>query len=70
MFKMISAVYSHLEKMADLNNDVTEKADILYLNENIHCIILLLIRVILKTDKLFLFYAISNIYSPLKYSRA
>ena len=51
MFKMISAVYSHLEKMADLNNDVNERADILYLNENIHCIILLLIRVILKTDK-------------------
>ena len=43
MFKIISAVYSHLKKMADLNNDVTKRVDILYLNENIFCIILLLI---------------------------
>ena len=39
------------KKMADLNNDVTKRDDTLYLNENILCILLLLISVILKTDK-------------------
>ena len=43
MFKMISAVYSHQSKMAELNNDVTKMADVLKLNENLLCIILLLI---------------------------
>ena len=42
MFKMISAVYIHL-KMAELNDDITKMADILNLNENLLCIILLLI---------------------------
>ena len=42
MFKMISAVYSHL-KMSELNDDITKMADILNLNENLLCIILLLI---------------------------
>ena len=36
-------VYSHHRKMADLNDDVTKMADILNLNENLLCIILLLI---------------------------
>ena len=43
MFKMISTVYSHLRKMAEPNDDVTKMADILDLNENLLCIILLLI---------------------------
>ena len=43
MFKMIRTVYSHLRKMAELNNDVTKMSDILNLNENLLCIILLLI---------------------------
>ena len=43
MFKMISTVYSHLRKMAELNDDVTKMTDILNLNENLLCIILLLI---------------------------
>ena len=43
MFKMIRAVYSHQNKMAELNDDVTKMADILNLNKNILCIILLLI---------------------------
>ena len=43
MFKMINTVYSHLRKMAELNDDVTKMADILNLNENLLCIILLLI---------------------------
>ena len=44
MFKMISTVYSHLRKMAELNDDVTKMADILnFLNENLLCIILSLI---------------------------
>ena len=43
MLKMISAVYSQLKKMAELNNDVTKMAGILNLNENLLCIILLLI---------------------------
>ena len=43
MFKTISAVYSHQNKMAELNDDVTKMADILNLNENLLCIILLLI---------------------------
>ena len=43
MFKMTSAVYSHQSKMAELNDDVTKMADILNLNENLLCIILLLI---------------------------
>ena len=43
MFKMISTVYSHLRKMTELNYDVTKMADILNLNENLLCIILLLI---------------------------
>ena len=43
MFKMISAVYSHLSKMAELNDDVTKMAEILILNENLLCIFLLLI---------------------------
>ena len=41
MFKMISAVYSHQSKMAELNNGVTKMADILNLNENVLCIIIL-----------------------------
>ena len=40
---MISADYSHLRKMAELNNEVTKMADTLNLNENLLCIILLLI---------------------------
>ena len=40
---MIGAVYSHLRKMAELNDDVTKMADIMNLNENLLCIILLLI---------------------------
>ena len=43
MFKMICAVYSHQRKMAELNDDVIKMADILNLNENLLCIILLLI---------------------------
>ena len=43
MFKMISTVCSHLRKMAEFNDDVTKMADILNLNENLLCIILLLI---------------------------
>ena len=43
MFKMISAVYSHLRKLAELNDDVTKMAVILNLNENLLCLILLLI---------------------------
>ena len=43
MFKMISAVYSHQRKMSELNDDVTEMTDILNLNENLPCIVLLLI---------------------------
>ena len=43
MSKMISAIYSHQNKMAKLNDDVTKMADILNLNENLLCIILLLI---------------------------
>ena len=43
MIKMISAVYSHQNKMAELNDDVTKMADMLNLNENLLCIILLLI---------------------------
>ena len=43
MFEMISAVYSNQSKMAELNDDVTKMADILNLNENLLCIILLLI---------------------------
>ena len=43
MFKMISAVYSDLKKMTELNDDVTKMAGILNLNENLLCIILLLI---------------------------
>ena len=39
---MISIVYSHLRNMAELNDDVTKMADILNLNENLPCIILLL----------------------------
>ena len=43
MFKMISAVYSQLTKMTELNDDVTKMADILNLNENLLCIVILLI---------------------------
>ena len=43
MFKMINAVYSHPRKTAELNDVVTKMADILNLNENLLCIILLLI---------------------------
>ena len=43
MFKMISAVYFHLSKMAELNDDVTKMTDILNLNKNLLCFILLLI---------------------------
>ena len=43
MFKMISAVYSHPSKMAELNDDVTKMADILNVNKNLLCFILLLI---------------------------
>ena len=42
MFKMISAVYSHL-KVDELNDDITKMADILNLNENLLCILILLI---------------------------
>ena len=41
--QMISTVYSHQSKMAELNDDVTSMADILYLNENLLYVILLLI---------------------------
>ena len=37
MFKMMGVVYSHLSKMAELNDDVTKMADILHLNENLLC---------------------------------
>ena len=40
MFKMISAVYSHLSKVAELNDSATKMADILNLNKNQLCIIL------------------------------
>ena len=40
MFKLISTVYSHQIKMAELNDDVTKMADILNLDENLFCIIL------------------------------
>ena len=43
MFKMISAVYSHLNKLAKLNDDVIKMADIVNLNENILFIIISLI---------------------------
>ena len=43
MFKIISVVYSRQSKMAELNDDVTKMADVLNLNENLLCIILLLI---------------------------
>ena len=43
MFKMISAVYSYQCKMTELNDDVIKMADILNLNENLLCFILLLI---------------------------
>ena len=43
MFRMISAVCSHQSEMAELNDGVTKLADILNLNENLLCIILLLI---------------------------
>ena len=51
MLKMISAVYSQLLKMAELIDDVTKMADMLNLNENLLCIILLLILGRFKTDK-------------------
>ena len=51
MFKMISAVYSRLNKMAKLNDDVIKMADIVNLNENLLCIIISLILGHLKTDK-------------------
>ena len=41
---MISAVYSHRSKIAELKYDVIKMADILNLNENLLCIILSLIR--------------------------
>ena len=44
MFKIISAVYSRLNKMAELNDDVIKMADILNLNENLLCMIMSLIR--------------------------
>ena len=44
MFRMISAVYSHLTQMAKLNDDVTKIADILNQNGIRLCIILLLMR--------------------------
>ena len=43
MLKMTSAIYPHLSKIAELNNDVTKTADILNLNEDLLCIIPLLI---------------------------
>ena len=43
MFKIIRTVYSHLTQMAELNDDVTKMADIWDSNENLLCIILLLI---------------------------
>ena len=43
MLKLISAVYSHQSKMAELNDDFTKMADVLNLNENLLSIILLLI---------------------------
>ena len=42
MFNMISAVYSQL-KMAELNDDVIKMADLLNLNENLLCIVPILI---------------------------
>ena len=43
MFKMISAVYSHQSKVAELNDDVTKMAYTLNSNKNLLCIILSLI---------------------------
>ena len=43
MFKILNAVYSYQSKMAELNDDLTKMADILNLNKNLLCIILLLI---------------------------
>ena len=43
MFGMISDVYSYQSRMAELNDDFTKMADILNLNENLLCVILLLI---------------------------
>ena len=43
MFKMISAVYSHLLKMTEQNFDVIKMAGILNLHENLLCIIISLI---------------------------
>ena len=36
-------LFTHIKKMTELNDDVTKMADILNLNENLLCIILLLI---------------------------
>ena len=38
---MINAVYSHRSEVAELNDGVTKMADILNLNKNLLCIILL-----------------------------
>ena len=43
MFKMISAVYSRLIKMAELNVDALKMAEVLSLNKNLLCIIISLI---------------------------
>ena len=43
MFEMISAVYSYQSRMTELNDDDTKMADILNLNENLLCVIILLI---------------------------
>ena len=70
MYKMIRAVSSQLTKMTELNDDVTKMADILNLNENLNCIILLLILGHLENGYINFFNLISDMHSPLKYARA
>ena len=64
MFKIISAVYSRLNKMAELNDDVIKMADILNLNENLLCMIMSLIRGHFENLQINLFNVISESYSP------
>ena len=58
------------KRMAELNDDVTKMADILNLNENLLCIILLLILGHFENGYINLFNVTSDIYSLLKYGRA
>ena len=72
LFKMKSAVYYNetSKNMTELNDDITNVADNLNLNENLLCIVFLSILVILTTDKSFiLFKMITEFYLPLKYDR-